>query len=179
MATDLRTALLAMQARQGKKMLLPLAPGVVPKQKLPAILPEFADWHYALGSKVDPLSQQGRYIVGTPDPRGIDCSGYALYELYHLTEGAVSLDPETTNSAALHQWFIDQGYEPCQTSDGHLQDGRVRFWFLTPAQGGGIGHVLCTCDGVCYESHGSKGPDGSRGWGSVPFMSDMAGFLAT
>lgn len=159
-------------------MVLPLAPGVIPKQKLPALLAGFRGWHYALGSKVVPLSQQAPYIVGTPDPKGIDCSGFALYDLYHLTGGAVSLNPEMVNSAALHEWCIEQGYEPCATADGHLLDGVFRLWFLTPAQGGGIGHVLGTCDGMSYESHGSKGPD-SRPFGSEPFMGLMAGFKMT
>ena len=161
-------------------MVITLAPGVVLPHKIEALTGELVSsgFTYGLGDKIVPLSCQWPNITSAPNAKQVDCSGDACWILYHLTAGGISLDPENMNSSDLHQWCEGQGFDTCEVADGHLRDSRLRMWFLTPEQGGGIGHVLFTCNGQTFESHGGKGPD-SRPFGSEPFMHNMAGFALT
>lgn len=163
-------------------MTLTLAPAVVLPDKLKGLLAELHGWHYLLGAKISPLSQQSPTVTGTAEngSKGffVDCSGFVLWALYHLTGGTFSRDPEDVNSADLHAIIAGVGFVPVPPAAGHIEDGALRIWFLTPEQGNGIGHVLLTCEGMTYESHGSKGPD-SRAWGSQPWMGTMQGYELT
>ena len=156
-----------------------LAPGVELKVKLPALLGEMHNWGYSLGAKVSPLSRQQPGLSNFTGGTTIDCSGFVLWALWHLTGGTFSLDPMTHNSGSIFGWLSEEGYEPCKAFSGHEQDSLLRCFYLNPSDtGDGIGHILLTLNGFTFESFGGHGP-GSREWGLRPWMSEMRGVLLT
>ncbi len=110
------------------------------------------NWKYALGAKI-PLDLATIPIAGETD-----CSGEVRY-LIHRCAGVDIPD----GSANQHEWVRANGFKASSIEAGRLQDGGVRVAFLTPADGGGIGHVALIMNGATFESHGGKGPD-TRPW---------------
>ena len=113
---------------------------------------------YRLGAKAVPLSlQAGEFSA-------IDCSGVVRWAFFH---GAGITIPD--GSAVQHQWFEENGFKESDFDSGLLEDGVLRIAFLAPNDSiEHIGHVLLIYNKMCYESHGSTGPDGRRVWGSKP-----------
>lgn len=150
-------------------------------QKLRSLLDEAKTYlgSYALGFKVEPIDLQGPELIGTNPQngerrKGIDCSGFTRWAIYHATGGKL-LIPD--GSVMQHEWADRIGLTKLTPKDGHASDGSVMIAFLAPeATHEGIGHVLLTSGGETFESHGGKGPD-SRDWGALPWMSQMAVYL--
>jgi len=119
---------------------------------------------YGLGAKAVPLSlEAGQFSA-------IDCSGFVRWCFYH---GANITIPD--GSAVQHEWFEANGFKHSDVAAGSLDDNILRIAFLAPNDSiEHIGHVLFILNGMCYESHGSTGPDNRRKWMSKPvWMSKM------
>jgi hypothetical protein len=122
---------------------------------------------YGLGAKAPSLS------CDTTAIQAIDCSGFVRYALYR-TSGVDIGD----GSVQQHDTVAASGYKSSTVADAHNQDGAVRIAFLSPADGGGIGHVMLILDGATVESHGGIGPD-RRTWdtNAHPFMAKCAVYV--
>ena len=135
---------------------------------------EDAQISYGLGSKIEPLSLQGPDLLGA-GISSVDCSGFVRWAIFHALG-----QPEDFNfqdgSAQQHEQVQAVGFKPSTYDDALVTDGHVRIGFLTPEDGGGVGHVVLIWDGNTYESHGGKGPD-SRIWGSCGWMAKMFVFV--
>ena len=115
---------------------------------------------YELGAKASPLSLQ----AGEFD--SIDCSGFVRWAIYHATGQGLEIPDGSANQ---HEWANREGFKVSNFEAGLAKDGAIRIAFLTPEDGGGIGHVMLIIDGLTCESHGHHGPD-RRQWGSYDFM---------
>lgn len=138
------------------------------KSKIPALVKD-CQLHgvtYSLGAKANPLSQQAGSIAA------LDCSGFVRWALYHASllwkTGMPLVIPD--GSVQQHDWCDAQRMESCPIAEGKQSDGILRIAFLSPKDGGGVGHVMLIQDGFTLESHGHKGPDRRR-WLSQTFMS--------
>lgn len=121
---------------------------------------------YKLGGKVMPL--------GRDDLRSIqflDCSGFTRDALFRST-GKQEGFPIPDGSVNQHEWCNAMKFKTSTVQDAMECDGRWRWAFLTPEQGGGIGHTLLIYNGWTWESFGHHGP-GSRKWPLAPFMRRM------
>lgn len=146
--------------------------------KLVALTEEVIGQHfsYGLGAKIDPLSLQGADLVGTDESgshlKQVDCSGFVRWAIYHATAATGDALAISDGSAQQHAWFEPEGFKASGYDAALAKDGVVRIGFLTPDDGGGVGHVVLILDGLTMESHGGKGPD-RRVWGSEPWMAKM------
>jgi len=108
---------------------------------------------YGLGSKAPTLSAvPGRGF------HAIDCSGFVRWALYQA--GHCILPDGSVNQ---HDWIKGNGFKQSDVASGELLDGAVRIAFLSPVDGGGVGHVVLIHNGKTFESHGHYGPD-RRPW---------------
>jgi hypothetical protein len=122
---------------------------------------------YGLGAKAHPLSLNAGQF------HKIDCSGFVRWCFYHGTGFTVPDGP-----AVQHEWFDQHGFKHSSFDAGSLEDGILRIAFLSPHDSiEKIGHVLFILDKVCYESHGSTGPDNKRVWASKPWMKMMSVYV--
>jgi hypothetical protein len=117
-----------------------------------------------------------------PGARGflrIDCSGFVGWTLCQATAGRFP-DLLGRGSVEQHDWIAAHGFKTSSVPAGPLHDGAVRIAFLSPAAGGGIGHVMLLLDGQTIESHGGVGPD-RRAWDVAqhPFMAHCALYVLT
>lgn len=147
-----------------------MRPLILNKFKIPALVKD-CQLHgvgYSLGAKAQPLALQAASLMA------LDCSGFVRWAIYH----ASLMLPDTDiayafklpdGSVQQHEWCDAQKLERSPVGEGSLSDGVLRIAFLTPQDGGGIGHVMLIQDGFTLESHGGVGPD-RRKWLSVPFM---------
>jgi hypothetical protein len=110
---------------------------------------------YGLGAKV-PLDTDSTDMPGL----AVDCSGYVRWLIYKATKGTVVM-PD--GSWIQHEWIRDRGFKKSSVDAANLRDGAVRIAFLSPQDGGGIGHVALILNDSTLESHGGTGPD-SRPW---------------
>jgi len=135
-------------------------------EKLQALTQSLMDAHvhYGLGAKANPLSLNAGQF------HAIDCSGFVRWCFFHAAEIKI---PD--GSAVQHEWFDAHGFKKSSVDAGLLTDDILRIAFLAPNDSiENIGHVLLILNGVCYESHGSTGPDNRRVWMSKPvWMSKM------
>jgi hypothetical protein len=125
---------------------------------------------YGLGSKIEPLSLQASDLAGA-GITSCDCSGFVRWAIFHAL-GQPNDYNFDDGSVTQHEQVQNVGFKQSSYQDALGDDGYVRIAFLTPEDGGGVGHVLLIFDGNTYESHGHKGPD-SRVWGLEPFMAEM------
>jgi hypothetical protein len=124
---------------------------------------------YGLGAKADPLG------CDLSEIHAIDCSGFVRDGLFRATGRPDDFDfPD--GSATQHEHCQNIGLKVSTPIDAHNHDNIWRIAFLTPEDGGGIGHVLFVRNGLTYESHGSTGP-ASRAWGSAEFMGKMTVYV--
>lgn len=143
--------------------------------KLPALVRD-CQLHgvgYTLGAKAEPLAQQASHIMA------LDCSGFVRWALYHASIDWNAVHPKEAKdyyplvipdgSVTQHDWCDTAGMPKGDFSDGNRVDGVLRIAFLTPKDGGGVGHVMLILNGYTLESHGHVGPD-RRKWLSQPFM---------
>lgn len=124
---------------------------------------------YGLGSKISPISLQATDLAA----RGIhsvDCSGFVRWAIWHATGSLVAM-PD--GSVQQHGWIDDRGLPKVAPSAAHADDGSIFIAFLTPEDGGGVGHVMLITGGLTCESHGHHGPD-RRLWGSEAWMGECA-----
>ena len=105
---------------------------------------------YGLGSKAPTLS-----AVPGRDFHAIDCSGFVRWSLYQAAGHCTLPD----GSVVQHDWIEAHGFKKSDVASAELHDGAVRIAFLSPADGGGIGHVVLIVNGQTVESHGHYGPD--------------------
>lgn len=133
-----------------------------------------AGLRYRLGAKIDPLDLQAPELVANHIGE-VDCSGFVRWVIYHATGQPANFDfPD--GSVQQHEWIEAKGFKLSTYEDAHNDDGIVRIAFLTPEDGGGVGHVLLIVNGQTCESHGSHGPD-HRVWGSEGWMQKMAVYV--
>jgi hypothetical protein len=94
---------------------------------------------------------------------GLDCSGFAGVCLYHMTDGAVRLEDQ--NSQSQGEWAASQGYKESDPSSATNTNGDL-YMFMLPSGSSpdGIGHVGFVRNSMTAESYGGHGP-GSRPWG--------------
>ncbi len=123
---------------------------------------------YLWGAKARPLSVQA------PEIRGLDCSGFVQWAIFHATEHSVLL-PE--GSVEQHGWFIRGGFKRSSVDACSLNDGVVRVAFLAP-RGEEPGHVMLVLDGATCECYGGHGV-GRRTWLSERFMQSCDVFVVT
>lgn len=129
----------------------PTLPMALPKLQALTKELEEAQFTYGLGAKIEPLSEQF-----SPGQGGeVDCSGYARWAIYHACDQMVVPD----GSYVQHDWCNQQGFKVSSPDSCKAHDGVIRWCFLTPDDGGGVGHTLFVCNGTTYESHGGAGPD--------------------
>lgn len=116
---------------------------------------------YGLGAKAPSLT------CDTSEIHSVDCSGFVRYALARAAHVDIS-----DGSVQQHEWIESHGFKRSTVADGKDMDGAVRIAFLTPADGGGVGHVVLIYSGLTLESHGSVGPD-RRQWNTnlYPWMS--------
>ena len=124
---------------------------------------------YDLGAKIPLGKDPATMPHGTP----VDCSGYDRAAIFWASGVDIG-----DGSWHQHEVIKAAGFKASTASAGNLSDGAVRIAFLTPEQGGGIGHVMVIYMGSTVESHGHHGPD-RRLWGSQFFMSECAVFVLT
>lgn len=124
---------------------------------------------YGLGSKIVPISLQAPQLQRAK----VDCSGFVDWCCWHA--GATEV-PD--GSVSEHDWVKAQGFKPCDLGDVANKDGAVRIAFLSPEDGGGVGHVMLIVDGRTCESHGGVGVD-RRVWLSKPFMQKCSAYVLT
>lgn len=110
---------------------------------------------YKLGGKIV-LSVSPEDAIG----RSVDCSGWVRFLLYHAS-GKQLIFPD--GSVVQHDWIKEVGFKKSSVDSARMRDGALRVAFLTPAAGGGVGHVALVRNGFTLESHGGTGPD-SRPW---------------
>lgn len=104
---------------------------------------------YKLGAKA-PFTAQ------LADIKEIDCSGFVRL-LIHKGCGVVIPDGSFNQGS----WFESNHFKVSDTASCKLKDGILRLLWMTPKQGGGIGHIAFCLNGNTYESYGGHGP-GSR-----------------
>lgn len=112
---------------------------------------------YALGAKAPSLSAPRTAI------RQIDCSGFVRYALYHATSAAGHPYVLADGSVCQHDEIAARGFKHSSVDAGRLADGALRIAFLSPGDGGGVGHVVLILGGRTLESHGGLGVD-RRPW---------------
>ena len=127
---------------------------------------------YKMGAKAEPLGVDESTI------EQLDCSGFARLVVFHATKAAGEAVEMPDGSANQHAWCDQQGFKVSDFDAGHLQDNAIRIAFLSPADGGGVGHVMLIVNGLTCESHGSKGAD-RRAWGSSGFMQKCSVYVLT
>lgn len=110
---------------------------------------------YGLGSKAPSLT-----AVPGRDFGAIDCSGFVRWALYQASDGRLKLPDGSVNQ---QDWVRANNYKKSDIEAGKLADGRVRIAFMSPSDGGGVGHVALVLNGKTLESHGGKGPN-RRAW---------------
>ena len=107
---------------------------------------------YGLGSKAPSLSAKPGSFTR------IDCSGFVRWVVYQAA--GVTMPDGSVNQ---RDWIENNGFKRSDVDSGALLDGAVRIAFLSPQDGGGIGHVVLIHGGQTCESHGGVGPD-RRPW---------------
>ena len=107
----------------------------------------------------------------------IDCSGFVGWTLAQSTAGHFTA-LLNRGSVEQHDWLEAHGFKRSSPPACCLRDGTVRVAFLSPADGGGIGHVLLVTGGETIESHGGLGPD-RRAWDTTahPWMGKCAVYV--
>jgi cell wall-associated NlpC family hydrolase len=105
---------------------------------------------YGLGSKAPSLT-----AVPGRDFKRIDCSGFVRWVLYQASGKTLNFKD---GSVQQHEWIKEHGFKVSDVASGKLKDGRVRIAFLTPTDGGGVGHVVLILNGKTAESCGGIGP---------------------
>lgn len=142
----------------------------VDPKKLLALLKSMTDlnYQYQLGGKVVPITAQAADVA--PEHRAIDCSGFTRWTLWHALQ-ATGFHPSPDipdGSVNQHEWCINRGFKFSDAQACELSDGAVRWFFLNPQDGGGIGHTGFAYMGRTLESHGHHGPDyrpfNGQGW---------------
>lgn len=125
---------------------------------------------YGLGNKAPSLSSEpGR------DFKAIDCSGFVRWAIYQASSHAVQF-PD--GSVVQHDWVTAQNFKISDVESGTLHDNRVRIAFLSPAAGGGVGHVALILNGTTLESHGGIGPD-RRAWTGEGWQAKTSVYVLT
>jgi cell wall-associated NlpC family hydrolase len=124
---------------------------------------------YGLGAKAPSLG------CDTHEIEAIDCSGFVRFALYRAS--GVTLPDGSVNQ---HDWVDAQGFKRSSVAAAALEDGVLRIAFLSPADGGGVGHVMLVLNGYTLESHGHKGVD-RRPWNTTlyPFMALCSMYVLT
>lgn len=117
---------------------------------------------YGLGSKAPSLT-----ALPGKDFLRIDCSGFVRWAVYQASYNKLKM-PD--GSVVQHDWVRKQGYKVSDIASGKLKDGRVRIAFMSPADGGGVGHVALILNGWTLESHGGGGPN-RREWTGAGWQS--------
>ena len=140
--------------------------------KLDALMDSLVGAHldYQMGGKGDPLSLQAEEF-SDHGITGLDCSGLVRWIIFHAMDQPSDFN-FADGSAEQHEQIQAVGFKPSQNSDGLNHDGVIRIAFLTPEDGGVVGHVLLIHGGATAESYGGRGP-GFRTWGAEGFMQKM------
>ena len=110
---------------------------------------------YVFGAKARPL-------CGGPEAltRGIDCSGYVRWLMYHCSAAGYRFPDGSTLQA---DWCRKQGFKATSYRlNAGWEDGRLRLCFYRP-KGSRAGHVWFTLNGQTIESAGGRGPT-RRSW---------------
>lgn len=132
---------------------------------------ENRNFHYGFGSKialgVDPLTMPAGTLV--------DCSGFVRAAVHWATGGTFDL-PD--GSWVEHNAAIADHFKHSDQPAGLQHDNCLRIGFLSPQDGGGVGHVVLILNGETIESCGSRGPC-RREWGAFHWMSLMDVFCLT
>jgi cell wall-associated NlpC family hydrolase len=128
------------------------------------------------------VAEQVQYHLGAKAPRlscqpseidAIDCSGLVRYALYRAS--GVTLPDGSVNQ---HDWCDAQGFKHSNVDAGKITDGALRIAFLSPAAGGGVGHVSLIHMGRTLESHGGMGPD-RRPWTGLGWQGKCSVYVLT
>lgn len=124
---------------------------------------------YKLGAKAASLTMAPGNIGR------IDCSGYVRYALFQASGLRL---PD--GSVVQHDWIKEQGFKKSSVDAGKLADGALRIAFLSPAAGGGVGHVMLIFGARTLESHGGVGVS-RRAWNpdQYPFMGRCSVYVLT
>lgn len=113
---------------------------------------------YGLGAKWNVNAD-----VATLRKSDVDCSGFVRWILRQAS-GEVLSFPD--GSWIQHEWVKKHGFKASSVEAGKLVDHAVRIAFLSPQDGGGVGHVALIHNGETIESHGAAGPD-RRPWNGL------------
>lgn len=106
-----------------------------------------ADCSYKLAAKAAPSAKAGTF-------HKIDCSGYVRWLLLNA-----GVDQFPDGSFIQHDAVRKAGFKTSTIDALDLGDNAIRIVFLSPLDGGGIGHVALWHNGKSVESHGGVGPD--------------------
>lgn len=105
----------------------------------------------------------------------VDCSGYTRWLIWHASSGRVTF---VDGSAQQHEQAEHAGFKRSSVEAGKMRDGALRIAFLSPEDGGGVGHVALLLNGSTIESHGHHGPD-SREWTGEGWQAKTAVYVLT
>lgn len=117
---------------------------------IPVLTAKMRDCKYELGAKAPSLEVQ------LADIKEIDCSGFVRIITYKAS-GTILPD----GSFMQGRWFEENNFKVSDTASCKLHDGVLRLLWMTPHQGGGVGHIAFCLNAKTYESYGGHGP-GSR-----------------
>lgn len=107
---------------------------------------------YGLGAKVPKH--------GSKDFTKVDCSGAVREMVWLGSGGTADIGDGSYNQ---HDVIKAAGLKVSSVGSAMLHDNIVRIAFLSPQDGGGVGHVVLVHNGMTLESHGGIGPD-RRQW---------------
>lgn len=130
-----------------------------------------SDVQYKLGAKANSLSDKpGDFL-------SIDCSGFVGWILGNANNGPSGYkDLYKKGSVQQREWFEACGFKKSTVSAGLLFDGILRIAFLSPKDGGGVGHVALILNGKTIESYGGVGPD-RRKWTGIGWQQKTTVFV--
>lgn len=120
---------------------------------------------YKLGAKAPAAYFKAGTGVQIKDIPHIDCSGFVRLMVYKAC--GVLIPDGSWNQG---KWFEDNGFKVSTTAACKLKDGVLRLLWMTPAQGGGVGHIAFCLDGRTYESRSGKGVDSRLFTGASHFQ---------
>jgi len=96
---------------------------------------------YGLGAKAPSLKSEPSEI------KKLDCSGFIRWAIAKASKQRVIF---TDGSVQQHEQCEKVGFKRSTIASAMLHDGKLRVGFLSPKDGGGIGHVLLARNGMSY-----------------------------
>lgn len=120
---------------------------------------------YELGAKASSAFFKTPRMVQVSSIDEIDCSGFVRLVVWIL---AGVLLPD--GSWKQGEWFEANGFKVSTTEACKLEDNVLRLLWMTPAQGGGVGHIAFCWNGQTFESYGGNGPGSRKFTGDTHFQ---------